>query len=141
MGTSLHIIILMEYPAPSSMAEESENSLAETWSTDESTMSSPEPKLRQVSSKRKLINPSERLSGFDYKNSVPWKAIVRRFGPSLTQRELLSIANLLAQTCARTIDRDAKRSKAMMIKWFDENWHYIGPFFNHVVLVEIPDDQ
>jgi hypothetical protein len=34
------------------------------------------------------------------------------------------------------LDRDAKRRKSVLLKWFEENWNAIYPFLDYVVLEE-----
>ncbi|KAH0794754.1 hypothetical protein GPJ56_001301 [Histomonas meleagridis] len=77
---------------------------------------------------------SDRLSGFDVKDNIAWKEITRRFGSNIKQPELLSIANVLANYANIRLDRDAKRRKSVLIKWFNENWAAISGYLNHVVL-------
>jgi hypothetical protein len=52
----------------------------------------------------------------------------------LKQEELVSIAELVAQRLRIKLDRDARRRKTVMIKWFDENWLFILPVLRFVVL-------
>jgi hypothetical protein len=54
----------------------------------------------------------------------------------LKQEELVSIAELVAQRLRIKLDRDARRRKTVMIKWFDENWQFILPILRFVVLDE-----
>ena len=74
-----------------------------------------------------------RLSGFKPKSSFAYKELIARFG-NICHYDLLSIAQVLATAAGLTIDRDAKRRKSVLIKWFDENWITISPFLNYVVL-------
>lgn len=75
-----------------------------------------------------------RLTGFDTKNNIAWHEITTRFGNNVKQQELLSIANILSQNAGIKLDRDAKRRKSVLIKWFNENWNYLAPFLQFVVL-------
>ena len=75
-----------------------------------------------------------RLNGFDYKNSDAWQIICERFGPTLSQSELLSIAQVIAFHAKIKLDREAKRRKEVLIKWFQENIVEIMPFLNRLVL-------
>lgn len=77
---------------------------------------------------------AERLAGFNPKDNSVWHEITQRFGASIKQPELLSIANVLAQNANIKLDRDAKRRKSVLIKWFEENWSSIRPFLDYVVL-------
>ena len=77
---------------------------------------------------------SERLNGFNPRDNNAWKEISRRFGSNIKHPELLSIANVLASSANVRLDRDAKRRKTVLIKWFQENWAAISPFLDYVVL-------
>lgn len=77
---------------------------------------------------------AERLGTFNPKDNVVWHEITQRFGANIKQPELLSIANVLAQNAGIKLDRDAKRRKSVLIKWFEENWNAIQPFLAYVVL-------
>ena len=78
---------------------------------------------------------SARMSNFQPKECKAWKEITQKFGNNIKQQELLSIANVLSSSAKLKLDRDAKRRKTVLIKWFDENWEAIKPFLPYVVLV------
>lgn len=75
-----------------------------------------------------------RMQGFDPKDNEVWRRITQRFGANVKQPELLSIATVLSQTANVKLDRDAKRRKTVLIKWFQENWAAISPYLDYVVL-------
>ncbi|KAH0788594.1 hypothetical protein GPJ56_007276 [Histomonas meleagridis] len=77
---------------------------------------------------------NDRLHGFDPKDNIAWKEITKRFGTNIKQPELLSIAEVLANYANVKLDRDAKRRKTVLIKWFSENWPLISPYLHYVVL-------
>lgn len=77
---------------------------------------------------------SERISGFDPKNNIAWRTLTDRLGSNLTQRELLSIARLVSQEANIKLDRDARRRKIVLIKWFVENWKFVEPRLSDIVL-------
>jgi hypothetical protein len=56
------------------------------------------------------------------------------FGPDLKQEELVSIAELIAKRLDIRLDRDARRRKIVMVKWFDENWTAVEPLLSAIVL-------
>jgi hypothetical protein len=56
------------------------------------------------------------------------------YGPCLLQEELVSIAELVSQHLEIPLDRDARRRKAVMVKWFQENWEVIEPLLRLVML-------
>jgi hypothetical protein len=63
-----------------------------------------------------------RLMGFDVNRSPAWQDIRSRFGDSLNQAELLSLAEVIGTEIGVKVDREAKRRKEVLIKWFDENY-------------------
>lgn len=75
-----------------------------------------------------------RLSGFDPKNSFVANEIARRFGPNIKQAELVNIAQCIADFAKISIDRDAKRRKSVLLKWFEEHWQKVSPYLDYVVL-------
>lgn len=75
-----------------------------------------------------------RLSGFDPKNSFVANEISRRFGPNIKQAELYNIAQCIADYAKLNIDRDAKRRKSVLLKWFEEHWQNVSPYLDYVVL-------
>jgi len=75
-----------------------------------------------------------RVDGFDWQKSPAWIQLSRMYGPKLKQDELVSIAEVLAQKLQIRLDRDARRRKIVMIKWFEENWLQIYPILHRIVL-------
>jgi hypothetical protein len=81
---------------------------------------------------------ADRLYGFDHRDNDVWKAISQKFGTNIKQQELLSIASVLAERAGIRLDRDAKRRKSVLVKWFDENWAAVSPYLDYVVLQPNP---
>ena len=77
-----------------------------------------------------------RIEGFNYKTSRAWKMLTYKYGSKLAHEELMSIAELLATRTNVILDRDAKRRKAVLVKWFEENWDIIQGYLNYIVLEE-----
>lgn len=86
----------------------------------------------ETNKEKQRIN--SRLNGFNPKDNTVWREITSRFGANIKQPELLSIAQVLASSASIKLDRDAKRRKSVLIKWFEENWAQIQPFLDYVVL-------
>lgn len=101
----------------------------------------PKRKLHGMGDKNggEKIRIQDRLQGFVPKLSRPWIEIQNRFGDNITHGELLSIAEVLAASARIFLDRDAKRRKSVLIKWFHENWLKIYPFLNYIILEKKPD--
>jgi hypothetical protein len=74
------------------------------------------------------------MDGFHWKQSLVWAHLNYLYGPKLSQDELISIGELVAQMLQIKLDRDARRRKPVMIKWFEENWCKIQPLLFYVVL-------
>lgn len=75
-----------------------------------------------------------RIQGFNYKSSHAWKMLTAKYGPKLAHEELMSIAELLSAQVNINLDRDAKRRKAVLVKWFEENWDSIQGYLQYVIL-------
>jgi hypothetical protein len=86
-----------------------------------------------VPEKQRIAN---RLQGFNPKDNQIWNALAQKFGTNLKQPELLSIAAVLSKSANVRLDRDAKRRKSVLLKWFEENWNSICPFLDYVVLAD-----
>lgn len=76
----------------------------------------------------------QRLQGFNKKESRAWSIICQRFGPNLNQSELVSLAEVVAHHLHLKVDREAKRRKEVVLKWFEENSELVFPFLEKVVL-------
>jgi hypothetical protein len=79
-----------------------------------------------------------RLDGFNWPKSRAWAHLSCQFGPRLNQEELVSIAELVGNYLGIRLDRDARRRKIVMIKWFEEHWTAIQPILRIVVLAADP---
>jgi hypothetical protein len=75
-----------------------------------------------------------RLKDFNAKDCGVWREITRRFGRNIKQPGLLSIAAVLAGHANIKLDRDARRRKTVLVKWFEENWSALQPYLDYVVL-------
>jgi hypothetical protein len=87
-----------------------------------------------VGTSRELERIEERIRGFNWKRSWVWIHLTSVYGPKLTQEELVSLADLIASALHIKLDRDARRRKTVMIKWFEENWLRIRPILPYMVL-------
>jgi hypothetical protein len=75
-----------------------------------------------------------RLHGFNVKASMGWQAIAKHFGEHLTQTELLSVAQVIGNEVGIKIDREAKRRKEVLVKWFDENYEHVREVLPRITL-------
>lgn len=76
----------------------------------------------------------KRIGGFNWKTSYVWKTLTSYFGGKVSHEELTSIAEILAVQSRVKLDRDARRRKAVLIKWYEENWGKISHFLQFIVL-------
>ena len=76
----------------------------------------------------------KRVAGFAYRKSPVWKHLCHCYGPKLRQEELVSIADLLCAKLNIKLDRDARRRKVVIVKWFEEHWHQVQHVLPNIVL-------
>jgi hypothetical protein len=81
-----------------------------------------------------LERVQKRINGFNWRRSTAWRQLSKVFGPHLKQEELVSIAELIAKKLDIRLDRDARRRKIVMLKWFEENWVAVEPLLAAIVL-------
>ena len=77
----------------------------------------------------------DRLQEFDYKKSDAWQELEKRQWADRSQKELVSIAQVIAKHCNINLDRESKRRKEVLIKWFDDNLSLILPAFDQIEIV------
>jgi hypothetical protein len=77
----------------------------------------------------------QRIRNFDMKHSPAWHELKRRGWDRLSQAELLSIAQLLGKKLSIHVDREAKRRKNVLVKWFEENLSRLSPLLDCIQLV------
>jgi hypothetical protein len=75
--------------------------------------------------------------GFDASQSIAWREIRTRFGDSLVQTELLSLAQVICSEIGIQVDREAKRRKEVLIKWFDENYSAIRGILSKIEMEDV----
>ena len=93
----------------------------------------PQPTL-PIQTNDEKIRIAYRLQGFNPKDNHVIQEITRRFGSNLKQGELVGIAQVIADKAQIKLDRDAKRRKNVLLKWFSENWNTIITFIDYIVL-------
>lgn len=77
----------------------------------------------------------DRLQEFDYKSSRAWKELEKQQWHERSQKELVSIAQVIAKHCNIDLDRESKRRKEVLIKWFDDHLDQILPCFSQIEIV------
>jgi hypothetical protein len=101
--------------------------------TDDDSLDSAERTSAAISSEE-IRRIQRRLHGFNWKKSQAWQHLCAQFGPKLNQEELVSIADLIGSPAGIRPDRDARRRKVVMLKWFEEHWRLVVPLLRFVVL-------
>lgn len=91
----------------------------------------------QKSEYNEKVRVAIRLSGFNPKDNYVINEINKRFGPNIKHGELVAIAQAIAEKAQIKLDRDAKRRKNVLLKWFHENWDTISPFLDYIVLEDM----
>jgi hypothetical protein len=92
------------------------------------SVSAPSPPLTEIE------RVQERVRDFNWRRSQVWAHLTWAYGPIVTQEELVSLATMLSKQLRIRLDRDARRRKPVMIKWFEENWYQIFPCLRFVTL-------
>jgi hypothetical protein len=97
--------------------------------------SQPNPPKPPISLELERIQ--RRVGVADWQESGIWVYLCWMFGPKVNQEELISIGKLVAETLRIKLDRDARRRKAVMIKWFEEHWIEIQPLLWYIKLEDV----
>jgi hypothetical protein len=75
-----------------------------------------------------------RLRKFDPEDRPAIMFLIQLFGITINATDLVS----LVETCSGCLDREAKRKKSALLKWFGENLQQIGPFLREHVEIAAP---
>ena len=79
---------------------------------------------------------TKRLRYFDSNESPAFKKISNLFHSGIVRLELKRIAEILSENLGLTLDRDAKRDKRVLIKWFDENWSVLSKEIDKITIYD-----
>lgn len=113
------------------------SNLLDTLNNDEKSSLTKELEI-QINDKKKV---ESRLDGFNPNESLAWIEICKKYGSSLSHNELISIAQVFASNFGIKVDRDAKRRKEVLIKWFDENSKLLIPFLNYIRIEKAENEE
>jgi hypothetical protein len=101
----------------------------------------PDTEPRQERGQRPSVELSEecrrirrRTNDFNWKNSNVWGFLRWFYGSKLRQAQLVAIAEIVSARTHIRLDRDARRRKIVLIKWFEENWWLIYPWLHLIQL-------
>lgn len=75
----------------------------------------------------------KRLGSFDPKSSNAWKELSSLFGLEVKQTFLIEVAKKLSSQLNLPLDREAKRRKSVLIKWFEENWDHVSSHLSQFI--------
>ncbi|EAX94285.1 hypothetical protein TVAG_057860 [Trichomonas vaginalis G3] len=81
-----------------------------------------------------IARVQQRVSGFNASLSEAWPTLCQHFGQKITQDELVSIAEAIKPYAQVKLDRDARRRKSVILKWYQDNWSQISKYIKYVVL-------
>ena len=107
------------------------NFIQQTLSSQKSTCQAFSPPLMSMMSMPKYPAPQPslekqklaiKLGGFDYKSSDAWRKIVELYGTDIKRTTLCDIAKYIAEKKGLKMDRDSKRRKDVLLKWYSDNW-------------------
>lgn len=91
--------------------------------TEPESKPAPEPKTKNHREKERI---DKVLNGKDYEQSLAGRELLRLYG-KFSAKELLSVATLVSEATRITINRNEKRSRSVLIKWFNDHWDVIQP--------------
>lgn len=77
--------------------------------------------------------PKRRHEAFDYKDTAAYRMLADKFGSSVRQQDLVQIACCLSKKIGVKVERDAKRRKDLLIRWFQENIEKVSALLPMVV--------
>ena len=77
------------------------------------------------------IRISKRVENWDPENSEAWRQLQSIYGDRIQLRFLREIAEQLSDQLKIYLDRDAKRRKIVLIKWFEEHWEELNPLLRN----------
>lgn len=65
------------------------------------------------------------------RNTPTYQMLMMIFGPKITTLDLISFANSVTCIDQRIIglNRSEKRTKSLLIQWYNNNWYQIQPYF------------
>lgn len=94
------------------------------------------PKTLQAEFEAKFVQ--EKLADFEPTNCDAWIKLTGRFGPKISQEELLSLAEVVSHQLGIELFREYKRRKNMLIKWFDEHVDEVWPYIEkHIIITDV----
>ena len=71
------------------------------------------------------------LGDFDPNKSEAWLTLEENFGVNVKQPPLLEIAKIIGQHVHINVNRNARRRKSVLIKWYHDNWDVIKPYIKN----------
>ena len=98
------------------------------------SMGSVNKNKRKRDKDNEIARVQQRVSGFDAQGSDAWSYLCQQYGNKITQDELVSIADAIKPYAGIKLDRDARRRKSVIIKWYQDNWAVISGYLKYVVL-------
>ena len=78
---------------------------------------------------------NQKRQGFDVQKCRAWAKLTERFGPRISQEELLSLALVVSNELGMDLSREYKRRKELLIKWFDERLDRVWGFVENRLVI------
>lgn len=78
----------------------------------------------------------QKLAGFDARQSPACIYINSHFGADIHQQTLCKFAKKIAKKRQIILDRDSKRRKTLLLKWFHDHWDLIRTDFENTQLLD-----
>jgi hypothetical protein len=76
---------------------------------------------------------------FDAYSCRAWVRLTKKYGPTISHNNLLSLAHVVSVHTKLPLLRESKRRKDMLIKWFEDNIDLVWPFIE--AKIRISDDN
>jgi hypothetical protein len=76
------------------------------------------------------------LVHYNYADSPTWVLIRQQFSSGVRQRELVSVDHVLCSLAPTLplLTRSERRSYPLLLRWFEQNWSQIAPYFSGIHL-------
>lgn len=90
----------------------------------------------QEITKFNIFSNKKKKEAFDYKACEAYALLSEKFGTNLRHQELVMIASKVAKTLNIKVDRDAKRRKDLLFKWFQDHLNEIQPLLKTMIVFD-----
>lgn len=92
--------------------------------------------IQDIPSKPEPSPFKKRKEIFNYKTCDAYALLTEKFGANIKHQELIMIASKAAKMYNLKVDRDAKRRKDLLFKWFQEHLKTIEPMLKTTLVFD-----